>query len=510
LISAATNVIITNSKKRLSAVFWLEEYMNLSKAVQTNISRGLVFAGLFTVLFFCLPSYARYSGGSGDPNDPYKITTPQDLNDIGNYEEDWDKYFVLVNDVNLAGRTYSTAIIAPDVNNSNHEFDGTPFTGVFDGNDHKIICLTIDSRGAVNHFLGLFGCIGVYGQVNNLGIEGGSVNGDYRVGGLVGENVGSISKCYSTGDVKGNDDVGGLLGFNFASVSHCYSTGDVNGNEEVGGLMGGNSGNISNCYSTGDVSGDYWVGGLVGGIGEGSVSNCYSIGNVSGGYCVGGLVGQIYFGIILDCYSTGDVSAEGDVGGLVGHNNYDSVSNCYSIGNVSGGYCVGGLVGRNTASVSNCYFSGSISGDWFVGGLVGQNGFVWVSSMSPGYIFNSYSTGSIQGASGVGGLVGYNGVGEIDRSFWNVQTSGEPNMCGLQSEYAMGCDPNCGKTTAQMQTKSTFTDAGWDFVEVWGIGENQTYPYLRTDPAGDSNHDKKVDRLDLAILASHWLENTLP
>ena len=30
-----------------------------------------------------------------------------------------------------------------------------------------------------------------------------------------------------------------------------------------------------------------------------------------------------------------------------------------------------------------------------------------------------------------------------------------------------------------MQTQSTFTDCGWDFVEIWGIVENHTYPFLR-------------------------------
>ncbi|MHC4619949.1 MAG: hypothetical protein ACYTEQ_19555 [Planctomycetota bacterium] len=57
-----------------------------------------------------------------------------------------------------------------------------------------------------------------------------------------------------------------------------------------------------------------------------------------------------------------------------------------------------------------------------------------------------------------------------------------------------------------MQTESTFTDAGWDFVEVWDIGENQTYPFLRVYPAGDIDHDEKVDWFDVAILAGHWLE----
>ena len=135
-----------------------------------------------------------------------------------------------------------------------------------------------------------------------------------------------------------------------------------------------------------------------------------------------------------------------------------------------------------------------------------MNGFKTPGQPQPGYIYNSYSTGPVEGVSYVGGLVGYFYWGDIEGSFWDVQTSGEPNMCGGQTEYATGCDPNCGKTTAQMQTRSTFTEAGWDFIEIWGIGENQTYPYLRFAPAGDFNYDKKVDLLDLAILASHWLE----
>jgi hypothetical protein len=68
-------------------------------------------------------------------------------------------------------------------------------------------------------------------------------------------------------------------------------------------------------------------------------------------------------------------------------------------------------------------------------------------------------------------------------------------------------DPNVlGKSTADMHAESTFTAAGWDFVEVWGIGEGQTYPFLRTHPAGDLNHSGLVDWRDLAILAGHWLE----
>jgi hypothetical protein len=47
-------------------------------------------------------SIARYSGGTGEPNDPYRISTPNDLNDIGNHAEDYNKCFVMTNDINLA------------------------------------------------------------------------------------------------------------------------------------------------------------------------------------------------------------------------------------------------------------------------------------------------------------------------------------------------------------------------------------------------------------------------
>jgi hypothetical protein len=324
--------------------------------------------------------------GSGTQQDPWRIQSLADFDEFAANPNYWAGFTRLETDVNLAGRTYSTAIIAPDVNNANYDFDGTAFTGVFDGNDHKITNLTIDDGGAGNDFLGLFGFIGEDGQVSNLGIQGGSVSGNWYVGGLVGQNgYGSISNCYSTGDVNGVGDVGGLVGFNHGIISNCYSAGDVNGYDSVGGLVGENRvGSVSNCYSTVDVKGTR--------------------------FCVGGLVGENWYG---------------------------NVSNCYSIGSVTGSDYVGGLIG---------------------------------------WCYESYIEG-----------------------FWDVQTSG--------IDYSAG---GTGKMTAEMKTKSTFTDAGWDFVEIWGIGENQTYPFLRFAPAGDFNYDKKVDFFDLAILASHWLEGITP
>jgi hypothetical protein len=392
--------------------------------------------------------------GSGTQQDPYRIESLADFDEFAADPNYWAGFTCLETDVNLAGRTYTTAVIAPDTDNSDYLFQGTAFTGVFDGNEHKIVNLTIDGD-AGNDFLGLFGLIDE-GEVKNLRLEGAFVTGRYCVGGLVGYNGASISNCYSMGNVTGHWYVGGLVGSNRGSVSNCYSTGDVNGDWDVGGLVGWNYGSVLNCYSTGDVNGVESVGGLVG--------------------------------------------ANGNLPHSVG-----AISNCYSTGDVNGHESVGGLVGYHTGSLSNCYSTGDVSGDYAVGGLVGQNGYCELRCFR-GYIYNSYSTGSVQGDSLVGGLVGYNFCGAIQRSFWDVQTSGEPNMCGSQSGVATGCDPNCGKITAGMQTKSTFTDAGWDFIEIWLINEGATYPVLRQEIRSDLNGDGGVNFADFAIFADHWLE----
>ncbi|MBW8041501.1 MAG: hypothetical protein FVQ85_16095 [Planctomycetes bacterium] len=242
--------------------------MSRRVVIITIVIMGLVCSGTALAL-----------SGSGTEEEPWLIQSLADFNEFAADANYWDGYSRLETDVNLAGRIYTRAVIAPDVNNANYDFDGTAFTGVFDGNDLKIFNMTIDTAGLGNDYLGLFGYIDG-GQVKNLGLEGGSVRGNIAVGGMVGGNLyGTITNCYSTASVSGGDNsglLGGLLGFSYAgSVSNCYSTGDVNGVEEVGGLVGNNFfGSFSNCYSTGDVTGVMYVGGLVG-VNYDNVSNCF-------------------------------------------------------------------------------------------------------------------------------------------------------------------------------------------------------------------------------------------
>jgi hypothetical protein len=221
-------------------------------------SRFITILGTTVFLSLIGVCLGRYSGGTGEPNDPYRIYTSNDLNDIGNHVEDYNKCFVMVNDINMAGYTGTEYKIIGDYSN--------PFTGVFDGNNHVISNLTITA--SARDYVGLFGRVYVGGQIKNLGLEEFHIVGHHYVGGLVGKNSsGSVTSCYATGDIRGTGWwIGGLVGHNSRSVTSCYATGDVSGYNYVGGLVGGNynSGSLNSCYSSGTVSGDSDVGGLVG------------------------------------------------------------------------------------------------------------------------------------------------------------------------------------------------------------------------------------------------------
>ena len=336
---------------------------------------------------WCYPQlvWAHKLPGSGTEPDPYLI---EDLADFYKFAADanyWHDYVRLECNIDLTGITYTTAVIAPDVNNSNSVFDGAAFSGVFDGSRHKITALTVDDSSAGNDYLGLFGYNS--GQIRDLCLEGASVNGDDYVAGLVGWNEAGVSNCCSTGDVSGDDYVGGLIGQNDGALLNSYSSAYVSDGNRLGGLVGWNNGTVFNCCATGCVS------------------------------------------------STGDY-----VAGLVGVNLLGTVSNCYSTSDVNGDDYVAGLVGWNEANISNCYSTGDVGGDEYVAALLGLNNY--------GNMSNCFWDTDMQ-SHGVTESIAYSNGGTVT----NVQ----------------------GLPTTQMQTRPTFTDAGWDFVNETVNGANDIW-----------------------------------
>ncbi|MCK4887793.1 MAG: hypothetical protein KAS96_10430, partial [Planctomycetes bacterium] len=285
-----------------------------------------------------------------------------------------------------------------------------------------------------------------------------------------------------------------LVGKNYGMLDICYATGNVNGYSEVGGLIGENYGVLDGCYATGAVSGFD--------SGESKSNN------------IGGLVGNYVSGNIKNCFARGDVNGVDNVGGLIGftksHYQDCIVLNCYAAGDVYGISYIGGLVGycesyRNDCILSNCYATGDVNGVDYVGGFAGY--------VKKADISDSYSAGKVYGESDmiddngsypVGGFIGFCNYGPIiDDCFWDIEASGMLVGVGWGTVDPLRVQ---GKTTAQMKSRGTFVDVGWDFINIWGIGENQTYPYLRQYSAADISGDGIVNFADFAMLADRWLE----
>lgn len=250
------------------------------------------------LIFVCAvavsPVCKAYSGGDGSSTSPYEIADVNDLLELADTPGDYGACFVLTSDIDLSGQTFTTALIAPDTDSTSYDFEGTAFTGTFDGAGHVIRHLTI-SAGDIN-YVGLFGCLGVNGQIINLGVVDCSVDGYDNVGGVAGNNSGLLDSCYVTGTVCGRSAIGGLAGYaeNGAAV-FCYAAGNVSGSDSVGGLVGYNAfSTITSCYALGSVAGDEWyIGGLAGQNWNGTISRCYAAATVSGVRDdIGGLVGD--------------------------------------------------------------------------------------------------------------------------------------------------------------------------------------------------------------------------
>ncbi len=370
----------------------------MTKAGNSQIMRTIPL--LITIFSLSLPAYAQYSGGTGEPNDPYQIATAVDLMLLGETPEDYSKHFIMTADIdldpNLPGRkVFDKAVIAPDVNDvidawGTALFDGKSFTGVFDGNGHTISNLTI--RGG--SFLGLFGELDDDAEISNLGLEAVDVNG---TGHFVGGLVGSFTARYRITAIKDNATF--FVRLSTGSITTSYSTGTVIGSgRSIGGLVGINGGSIANSYSIVIVTGDINVGGLAG-DNSGYISSSYSSGSVIGNSSIGGLAGD-NSGYIRTSYSSGSVKGNSDVGGLAG-NNRGYISTSYSSGSVIGNSSVGGLVGYNSNSIITSYSTGKVTGDSFVGGLVGSG---WVLYETVLYSVWDMETSGLAGSNGGVGL----------------------------------------------------------------------------------------------------------
>ena len=405
--------------------------------------------------------------GTGTFDQPYLIQNYADFIIFSNTASLWtkDSYVKLTTDLELSGNIYSSAVIAPDYGADKSFFQGLPYNGIFDGGSHTIANLTVDTANADNDYLGLFGKLASDAKIQNLKLKNYTVisgNYSYYIAGLAGFSEGIITNCSSIGSIycsDSSDYAGGLCGENYNGlIEDSYSISEITG------------GSHSNA-----------IGGLCGQNSEGAILDSYSICELSGASSLGGLCGINSDGTIDSCYAAGHIDSltnSKSIGGLCGHNEYADITNCYSSCNIS-----------NPGNSS------------FLGGLCGDN--------TEGVILTCYSIANVQynsSSENIGVLCGKNYMGQIDNSFWK-----------LSMTDAFTSDGGTGHLMHVLQTQSTYTDSGWDFVEESANGTDDLwrmpyampgYPILawQKDIPGDYNGPYGVDMLDFSELADNWLD----
>ncbi len=426
-----------------------------------------------------------YGGGTGTRLDPYLIYTPEQMNEIGLYPEDWDKHFKLMADIDLAAyapNQFNLIGLYRTSQDPNERLE-VPFSGVFDGQGHTIANFTYEVAGDEDPVqgwvkgLGLFRLVdGESAEIRDLTLRDPNLYPSstclQRVG-SIGVLTGVVKQGLITGcHIKGGrmcaeGSAGGLVGSArrrhvngvlspSTTISHCSTNcevapapkrpfveaerADFSLYSYMGGLLGSNSAMISHCQATGRVSGRQCVGGLAG-YSSGDIMHCQATGQVSGESHVGGLVGESRHGSISSSLASGDVIGTNEesseeplagvicLGGLVGSSLLNTVSDCCASGSITGESFVGGLVGHCFESrIERCYATGpAVVGNQQTGGLVGLTSLDTVIS-------ECYACTSVSVWWAGGGLVGLNG-GTIQRSWTEGDVFGSSGVGGLVGEH---------------------------------------------------------------------------
>lgn len=350
------------------------------------------------VFMFSMVSTAvwGYSGGTGEPNDPYQIATAEQLCSIGIEPNLLDKCYVLTADIDLDPCLPGLFVFhSPLFSVDSGRHLRSSFNGSFNGNNHVIHNL---SMVVTDYGYGFFGVVEKGGVVENLHLENVLIEvfDDAQrdsTGVLASCNEGTIRNCSITGAIasKLNDAshdgyCAALVGTNMGLIENCHTNCQVSGNG-ASGLIAFNRGILRQSSSQGTVQGDYEASGLAL-ENDGLIQNCTVRGEINGN-CVGGLVnennGQIWY-----CSVHGSVSGD-EVGGLV-FNNY---------GHLNSSFVTAAITGQTTATL--VVYNQDYWGDNSLFGTIAN-----CYSIDPRHIDNSRYSGEADEIVHTGAFVYYN------------------------------------------------------------------------------------------------------
>ena len=272
----------------------------------------------------------KFAGGDGSEENPYQVSTPEQLNAV---RENLNAHYIQINDIDLS--VYENWEPIGGYGISNYDENNT-FKGTYDGNDFKILNLTIKNDSDLAT-IGLFGSSN--GLIENMIIENVNIVVDtshinfneldsanmINIGSVVGVNGGNISNILSNGyiEVNGTIDMnmGGIVGtggiitnsINYIDLNVYTQPNEMNGtySSTIGFNCGGISGcseEIDSCINYGEINASTEAYLNCGGINgeDAKISKCVNYGFISG---------KVTANIIY-----GSMGADGNcnIGGIVG------------------------------------------------------------------------------------------------------------------------------------------------------------------------------------------------
>ncbi|MFW6375577.1 MAG: GLUG motif-containing protein [Thermoplasmatota archaeon] len=448
-----------------------------------------------------------FDSGSGKKDDPFLVSNLDQLQAIRN---DLDAHYALTEDINASETQEWNVGEGFRIIGGYNE----PFTGTFDGQEHKINGLYIHMKN-LGHVqkVGLFANVGKGGKVSNVNLVNIHIKGNSEVGALVAENKGKVINAYASGYVR--------------CSSGTYSS--------SGGLVGQNEGKISNShFDNGVIKGGHFVGGLVGWNYKGSIENShYDVSSVTikGDHKITltGLFERQYDDWIsngkdldIDGYQEtltpdGDYYEINSIDGLrnllgfadeeeyrfrLGSDIYFSKELSFQIPylnaefdgdnhNIEGLYLdnpgmrkVGlfGLVGSEGVVRDINVIDANIIGKKYVGVLIGKN---------KGTVINSHTEGNLIGDEYFGGIIGIN-QGPIKRSSAAVEVSRTQGNHRFEFTYAGGLIGRNFKASIINSHATGSVNGGMHLGGLVGRNYGRIYNSYAT---GDVNGTKRVGGL---------------
>ena len=289
-----------------------------------------------------------------------------------NYTFSLHGVYVLKNDMDLSSVCSSEkgSWKPIGITETNGTTEVNAFTGKLYGNGHEIRGLYINTTAGNQ---GLFGLNN--GIIQDITVEGNITSTGNNIGGIVGRNNdgGTIKNCNTKVSITANSIIGGVTSVNLGKIYCCKNYGKIESNTgistdaTVGGIAGNNRGSVEKSYNKGNVvAKSSCIGGVVG-LNNGVTNTCINNGIVASQESdVGGIVGNSNDSNakLINSYNLKEIAGMSHVAGIIGNCNKGQVLNCYSIGSIRGANNINSVIGVKSATdtaARNCFYLSTLS-----------------------------------------------------------------------------------------------------------------------------------------------------